>query len=177
MAIKNPAPYKSLQRPYTRKSRVKSKGYIKTIPPSHLLKYTMGNSNKFNNKGYPIIVHIISKEDAQVRDVALESIRTHIHRELELQVGTDYYMRINAAPHQILREHKQAAVAQADRISSGMSLSWGKSVGRAARIKKGQDVLVLGFMSDGDVSKFREIFSNAKSKLPILTSTVVEKLK
>lgn len=177
MTIKNPAPYKNLQRPFTRKSRVKSKGYVKTVPPSHLLKYTMGNSNKFNTNGYPIIVHVISKQDAQVRDVALESIRNHLHREIELQIGADYYMRVNAAPHQILREHKQAAVAQADRISSGMSLSFGKCVGRAARIHKGNDVLVFGFMTDDAVVKFRNIFSNAKSKLPILTTTVVEKLK
>jgi len=175
MAIKNPAPYKNLQRPFTRKSRVKSKGYVKTVPPSHLLKYTMGNSNKFNMGEYPIVVHVTSKEDAQVRDVALESIRNHLHREIELQVGTDYYMRINAAPHQILREHKQAAVAQADRISSGMSLSFGKCVGRAARIHKGQDVLVLGFMTDDAVRTFRDIFSNAKSKIPILTTITVEK--
>ena len=177
MTIKNPAPYKNLQRPFTRKSRVKSKGYVKTVPPSHLLKYTMGNSNKFNNRGYPIIIHVVSKQDAQVRDVALESIRNHLHRELELQVGTDYYMRVNIAPHQILREHKQAAVAQADRISSGMSLSFGKCVGRAARIHEGQDLLVLGFMDDESVVKFRDIYSNAKSKLPITTTIVVEKAK
>ncbi len=176
MTIKNPAPYKNLQRPFTRKSRVKSKGYVKTVPPSHLLKYTMGNSNKFNMGEFPIIVHVVSKEDAQIRDVALESIRNHLHREIELQIGMDYYMRVNASPHQILREHKQAAVAQADRISSGMSLSFGKCVGRAARVHIGQDVLVFGFMNDEAVRILRNIYSNAKSKLNILTTIQVEKV-
>jgi len=173
--IKNPAPYKEIARAFTRKSRVRSKGYIKSVPPSHLLKYNMGNSNKFNTNGFPIIVHVKSKQAAQVRDVALESVRNHLHREIELQIGADYYMRVGLAPHQILREHKQAAVAQADRISSGMSLSFGKCVGRAAQVFIGQDVLTLGFMNDEDVSKFRHIFSNAKSKLPILTTIVVKK--
>lgn len=175
MAIKNPAPYKAIARPFTRRSRVKSKGYIKTVPPSHLLKYAMGNQTKFDNEGYPFVVKVISKEDAQVRDVALESIRNHLHREIELQIGADYYFRVGVAPHHILREHKQAAVAQADRMSSGMSLSFGKSVGRAAQVKKGKDVFTFGFMNEEAVVKFREIFSNAKAKLPILTTIQVEK--
>ena len=47
MAIKNPGPYRDIQRPYTRKSKVKSKAYIKTIPPSVVVKFTMGNSQKW----------------------------------------------------------------------------------------------------------------------------------
>ncbi len=174
MAIKNPAPYKKIQRAYARKSKVKSKAYIKTIPPSHLLKYVMGNQNKFNNGGYKKVVKIVSKENAQLRDVSLEAIRNLIHRELENELGSDYYFRILTAPHQVLREHKQASVAQADRISAGMSLSFGKSVGRAARLYKGKAFLLFGFNSDEDIAKFRKIFSKAKAKLSIPVSIDVK---
>ena len=177
MVIKNPAPYKNFQRAYTRKSKVRSKGYIKAVPPSHLLKYAMGNQDKFNNGGFPYLVRVISNQEAQVRDVSLESIRNHLHREIEASIGSDYYFRIRAAPHQVLREHKQAAVAQADRISSGMSLSFGRAVGRAARVKKGKDFLIFGFMNTEDIVKFREIFAKAKTKLPVTVTIEVKHLK
>ena len=38
---------RNIDGPYTRQSKVKSKGYVKTIPPKHVVKFTMGNSAKY----------------------------------------------------------------------------------------------------------------------------------
>ena len=169
MVIKNPAPYKALAKPFTRTSRVKSKAYIKTVPPKVVVKFVMGNASKYNVGGYRFKVFIISKEDSQIRDVALESGRAHFHRDIEENIGTDYYMAVSVAPHHILREHKQAAVAQADRMSQGMSLSFGKSVGKAARVHKGKALYTFGFNTEEDVRKFRGLYERTKSKFNMVT--------
>lgn len=169
MVIKNPAPYKALARPFTRVSRVKSQAYIKTVPANAVVKFVMGNSSKYNSNGYRFKVEVISKEDSQLRDVALESGRSHLHRDIEENIGTDYYMAVSVYPHHILREHKQAAVAQADRMSSGMSLSFGKSVGKAARVHEGKALFTFGFNLQEDVVKFRELYERTKSKFNMVT--------
>lgn len=176
MAIKNPAPYKSIQKPFTRNSKVRSKAYIKAVPQTAVVKFVMGNAAKFNEGRYPFIIRILSKESAQIRDVALEAIRNQIHRMLEKEVGSDYYMNVAVYPHHILREHKQAAVAQADRMSSGMSQSFGKAVGKAAQVQKGKELLIFAFNTESDVNKFRAIFKKVKPKFCMTTSLEVSKI-
>ena len=170
MVIKNPAPYKAIQRPFTRNSRVRSKAYIKSVPQTAVVKFVMGNAKKFNEKGYPFTVKMISKEDAQLRDNSLEAVRNHLTRTIEAAIGADYYLAVSVYPHHILREHKQAAVAQADRMSQGMSLSFGKAVGKAAQVYVGKPIYTLGLNNESDVNKFRNIFSKVKSKLACRTA-------
>ncbi|MFC1685406.1 50S ribosomal protein L16 [Nanoarchaeota archaeon] len=170
MAIKNPAPYKALQRPFTRNSKVRAKAYIRSVPPTAINKFVMGGAAKFTDGKYKFTVKVISKENAQIRDVALEAIRSQMHRQLENEVGTDYYMNLAVYPHQILREHKQAAVAQADRMSSGMSQSFGKAVGKAAQVRVGKPLVILGFNTESDINKFRAIYKKIKPKFCMTTS-------
>ena len=164
MVIKNPAPYRAIQRPYTRNSKVRSKAYIRSVPQTAVVKFVMGNAAKFNAGGFPYTVKIISKENVQIRDVALESIRTQFTRNFDKEFGTDFYMEVAVYPHHILREHKQAAVAQADRMSQGMSLSFGKAVGKAAQVKIGKSVFVFGFSEEAHINKFRKILKKVKPR-------------
>lgn len=176
MTINNPAPYRGLQMPYTRKSRVKSKAYIKAVPPACVVKFVMGNSKKWDSKGFPYKAEIISRHDAQVRDVALEASRQQILREITETIGTDFFMSVAVAPHHILREHKQAAVAQADRMSQGMALSFGRTAGRAAQVHEGKAMFIVGLPSEIDIPKFREIYRKTKSKLPVTTRLEISKI-
>jgi len=176
MAIKNPAPYRGLQMPFTRKSKVKSKAYIKTVPPQAIVKFVMGNSQKWYRKEFPFRVEILSEVDCQIRDVALEASRQQILREMTETLGADFYFNVAVAPHQILREHKQAAVAQADRMSQGMALSFGKSAGRAARVHKGKAIFIFGLPSEEAVTKLREVYNYTKQKLPITMRFEVKKI-
>jgi large subunit ribosomal protein L10e len=176
MVIKNPAPYRDLQQPFTRKSRVKSKAYIKTIPPSAIVKYVMGDSKKWYDNGFQFRIEIRSEVDCQIRDAALEASRQQILREITENIGNDFYFNVAVAPHQILREHKQAAVAQADRMSQGMALSFGRSAGRAARVHKGKPIFIVGLNNESEVVKIREIYNKTKQKLPIVTRIEVIKI-
>jgi len=177
MVIKNPGPYRGIQMPYTRISRVKSKAYIKTVPPNSVVKFVMGNSQKWNRKEFPFKIEIQSKVDCQVRDVSIEASRQQILREINETIGTDFYLAVSVYPHQILREHKQAAVAQADRMSQGMSLSFGKTAGRAAQVHKGHALFTIGLNTESDIVKAREIYRKTKAKLPITTRFEVTKVK
>ena len=176
MVIKNPAPYRGLQQPYTRKSRVKSKAYIKVVPPSAVVKFVMGDVKKWKANEFPIKAEIVSTVDCQIRDVALEASRQQISREITETIGNDFYFSVGVAPHHILREHKQAAVAQADRCSQGMTLSFGKCVGRAAQVHKGKTLFTVGLISENALVKFREIYRKTKPKLPIVTRLDVTKI-
>jgi len=176
MAIKNPAPYRDLQRPYTRKSKVKSKAYIKTVPPASIVKFVMGNSQKWFKNEFPFRMDILSEVDCQIRDVAIEACRQQILREVTEQIGNDFYFNVAIAPHHILREHKQAAVAQADRMSQGMALSFGKTASRAAQVHMGKAIFILGLPSEDAVAKVRAIYSKTKQKLPIVTRIEVVKI-
>jgi len=176
MVLKRAKAFRRMKRPFTRKSRVKSQQYIKTIPPLRLVKYTMGNVAKYLAGGYPFALQMISKDSLQVRDVALESARKQIHHAMEEHIGMDFYFEVSLYPHQILREHAQAAVAQADRIFQGMSLSYGKCVGLAAQVKAGKPLFLIAVMTKDQMQKARKILSDAKSKLPVRID-IIEVLK
>ena len=176
MAIKNPGPYRDIQRPYTRTSRVRSKSYIKTVPPSAIVKYVMGDSKKWYAHEFPFRVEIISTVDCQIRDVALEASRQQILRATESVLGADFYFNVAVSPHHILREHKQAAVAQADRMSQGMALSFGKTAGRAAQVHAGKAIFILGLPTEKAVVNLRATYNKTKQKLPIPTRVEVIKI-
>jgi large subunit ribosomal protein L10e len=177
MPVRKASAYREWKRPFTRKSKVKSKGYIKTVPPNNVVKFVMGNSRKFLENKYPFIVKIVANGFMQVRDIALESARRQLHREIELNIGMDYYMAVSVYPHHILRENKMLTGAGADRMSQGMSHSFGSTVGRAAQVLKGQPIFTLGLPSEDAVKKFREYYHFTKQKLPCKTHVEVEKIE
>ena len=55
--------YTRIKRSYTRKSKVKSKSYIKTVPANKITRYTMGD----HTKQYDYGVHLISRQPIQIR--------------------------------------------------------------------------------------------------------------
>ena len=80
----------------------------------------------------------------QIRDSALESARQVANSTIREDAGArGYALRMHTYPHQILRENKQATGAGADRVSQGMRLSFGKNVGTAARVQRGQTVISI----------------------------------
>ena len=132
--------YKKLVRAYTRKSKVKSKSYIKTLPANRIVRYEMGDPKK----KFKYEINLISKEKAQIRHNAIESARQITNRRLQLKIGiANYFFQIKAYPHHILRENRMLSGAHADRLQTGMSHAFGKSMGLAAQIKKGKKILTL----------------------------------
>ena len=127
--------YRRIERPYTRISKYKKKSYIKVTPAKHIVKFDNGNiKKKFSHT-----LTLVSKKDTQIRDIALEAGRQTSVRALEKYAGkNDFFLRIRVFPHHILRENPLASGAGADRLSTGMAAAFGKPIGSAARIYRGQ---------------------------------------
>ncbi len=161
--------------PYTRKSKVKSKSYIKTVPAMKIAKFVMGDVKGFFNKKYPFVVSLIAVDPVQIRDNAIEASRQLIHRHLEKKFKGSFYFAVSAYPHNVLRENKMLTGAGADRMQTGMQLSFGKPVGVAARIKAGGKIFTIA-CNEGMVPVVRKILSKVKPKLPGKKSIMVEKI-
>lgn len=129
------------ERPYTRIAiKVHNKNYIKGIPGSKINKFEMG----IKNGNYDLEYSIYPDRDMQIRHNAIEACRVAANTYLRKKITTqEFFIKVRVFPHQILREHAQAAVAQADRFYDGMRKPFGRPVGRAARVKKEQPILTI----------------------------------
>lgn len=165
--------YRKLVRPYTRKSKVKSKSYIKTIPSSKVVRYEMGDPKK----QFKYEINLISNDTAQIRHNAIESARQVTNRRLQLKLGnTGYFLQIKAYPHHILRENKMLSGAHADRLQTGMSHAFGKSVGLASQVKKGKKIFTLK-VDDNGLELGKETMKLAIPRLPVKCFIEVKKVE
>jgi large subunit ribosomal protein L10e len=152
--------------PYTRKE------YIPGVPNSKITKFNFGTpKNEFDYKFDLVVNHM-----GQIRHNALESTRMAIHKILSGLGEENYYFKVRKYPHQVIRENKMMAFAGADRMQQGMRLSFGKPIGLAARVKKG-DVLFTVMVNEKHLPQAREAFRIAQAKLPLETSVIVSKNK
>ncbi|MFV2040988.1 MAG: 50S ribosomal protein L16 [Candidatus Hydrothermarchaeales archaeon] len=158
---------KTNKRSFTRKE------YMGGLPGSLIVSYDMGN----RQADFEIAVSLAVKEDVQITHNALEAARITTNRYLSKMIGVaGYYFKIRVHPHQILRENKMASGAGADRISQGMSLSFGKSISRAARLKKGQRFLTVK-TSRENFPAVKSALRRAAMKIPCGSSIVIDKGK
>lgn len=174
MALRKGHCYSKPERPYTRKSKVKSKSYIKTIPQSKISKFVMGNFQDYYAKKFEVLVSLVSKQDIQIRDNAIEALRQLVLRHLNERVKNFCFM-LTCYPHHVLRENKMLTGAGADRMQSGMQQAFGTPIGLAAQLKKNSKVFSIACMKD-KVSEIREILKKARTKLPGKYSVSVEKI-
>lgn len=165
--------YRTVKRAYTRKSKYKRKSYIRGVPLSKVVRYTMGAPNK----EYQYEVSLASTMPVQVRHNALESARLTSNRRLEEKAGkTDYFFKIRTYPHHVLRENKMIVGAGADRMQTGMKKAFGKVVGIAAQLKKGQKLFSVYVNKDKiDVAKLA--MEAATKRLPFKGIIKIEKIK
>ncbi|NIM46375.1 MAG: 50S ribosomal protein L16 [Nitrososphaeria archaeon] len=150
--------------------------YIKATPHIRIVKFEMGQENE----DYDVELKVVANERVLMRDNALEALRISANKNLSRKVGSDYHLKIVVYPHHILREHKYMTGAGADRLSDGMSHAFGKVVGRAAAINKGQAILSVKTFAE-NVENAMEALKVARSKVPkgakILVATLAEKNK
>lgn len=167
--IRPSACYRHFERPYTRKSKYKSKAFIKTTPPSKLAKFEFGDlKSKFNCQ-----IDLITRGDMQIRHNSIESARTVVIRRLT-ETGKNYRLTIRTFPHQILRENKMLTGAGADRMQTGMQLSFGRAVSLAARVKANSPIFTVK-VDKADSRAARKALEGAVAKLPCKCA-FVEKL-
>lgn len=143
---------------YTRVAKNPQDSFITGIPGSKITRYNMGNlKTRFDTE-----ISLVAEENIQIRHNAIESARIAANKILEDTIGSNNYrFRINVYPHHVLRENVMATGAGADRVQSGMRNSFGKPVGTAARVHKGQAVLSVY------INKSEERIINAKKALRV----------
>jgi len=169
---------KKYTRPYTRNSKVKDKAYIKTVPYSKIVKFDGGNRADYIAKKNSYQVSLVAEEHVQIRDNALESGRMVIVKEMDENAIGQYYLIVKVHPHHLIRENKSAAaVAGADRISTGMTQSFGTVIGRAAIVGAGSTVFFISCLNEKAAQSAKGALAKVKAKLPCKTRIVFEKLK
>ncbi|WP_456471851.1 50S ribosomal protein L16 [Methanocaldococcus sp.] len=151
--------------PYTRKE------YIKGVPQPKVVHFIMGNLSA----DFPVQLDLVSTKAIQIRHNALEAARVAANKYLTKQCGRlGYKFQIRVYPHQVLREHKMATGAGADRISDGMRLAFGKPIGTAARVKEGQAVMSV-WVNPDKYEAAKEALRRAAMKLPMPCKIVISK--
>lgn len=153
--------YSKLKRSYTRKSKFKKKSYIRGSPISKIARFDMGKpEGEFSHR-----LVLLPKEAVQIRHNALESARQIVNRHLLEDLGMNYFFKVRTYPHHILRENKMLTGAGADRMQTGMQKAFGKPVGVAAQVKKGQIIFSVDVNED-DIDTAKSALERARSRLP-----------
>ena len=160
---------------YTRVANNPQDSFITGIPGSKLTRFNMGNpKGEFDTE-----LSIMVEKDIQVRHNSLESSRIAINRILEDKIGTNnYHFKIRVYPHHIIREHVMATGAGADRVQSGMRHSFGKPMGRVARVHKDQPLATVYFNESEEKTIIaKKALRSGMMKLPGRTMLVMKKIK
>jgi large subunit ribosomal protein L10e len=164
MARKPARMWRRLERPYTRIE------YIDGVPGTRVRMFDMGN----RTANFPVMVTLVAKEAVQIRENALEAARVSANKYLARRVGSsNFKLKLRIYPHHILREHKMAVGAGADRISQGMRAAFGKPVGRAARVFPGTKIM-SAWVKPEHFEVAKEALRRASMKFPTPTKIIVE---
>lgn len=161
--------YQNIERPYTRISKFAKKNFVRGgFPNIKITKFEMGDTRKKFNT----VVKLNSTRTMNLRHNAMESARMSSNRVLEKKLGKEYHLKLKTYPFHVLRENPLAAGAGADRMSTGMKKSFGKTIGAAARIKVGQ-TLVEVRLNKENIKVGKEALDRAAKKFPCTCKIVV----
>jgi large subunit ribosomal protein L10e len=163
--------------PFTRVSKRRQKSFIKTVPPQKIVKFSMGNADLMKKGKLKHRLTLISTEKVQIRHNALEACRQYINKQIDRETNKQYLFKVIPFPHHIQRENKMLTGAGADRMQTGMQLSFGKASGKAAILKEGSKIFFLALPNERAVVVARKVFKQVKSKLPCKTKILYEELK
>ena len=142
--------------------------YMGGVPALRITQFDTGDLRRV----FPVELSLGTEEAAQVRDIALEAARVSAVRVLERQAPNQYRLKVRRYPHHILREHKMAMGAGADRISDGMRGAFGKPVGHAVRAEIGSELLTV-YTTMEHLADGKEALRKASHKLPVPTRVIV----
>ncbi len=79
--------YRRIERPYTRTSKYKGKSYVKISPNIKVIGFEMGSPKK----KFQYTLNLVSKDNLQIRDNALESAKQSSNKVLEATLGLSGY--------------------------------------------------------------------------------------
>lgn len=149
---------------YTRVAKRLSDAYIVGVPKPKVTRFEFGNLKE----RFEVELSAVIDEDVQIRHNALEAARLAANRYLEMELGkTSYRLKVKVYPHHVMRENVMAKGAGADRIQKGMRQAFGKPIGTAARVRKGQAILSVYLQNDAKKIEIgKTALKRALTKLP-----------
>jgi len=154
--------YRRIERPYTRTSKYKGKSFVRMSPNIRIVGFELGSPKK----SFKYTLNLVSKDNLQIRDNALESAKQTSNKLLETNLGlSGYYLKLKPYPYHVLRENPLATGAGADRFSTGMQRAFGKPIGNAAQIKKG-DIIFHVSVDKSNLELAKTALTRASKKLP-----------
>jgi large subunit ribosomal protein L10e len=163
--------YRVKKRPWTRVSKRRpKKGYVRGVPNIKVKRFRTGQRAEYDH-----LYQMICNSDLQIRDNALESARIAMSNYLQKNIKQDFYLILRKYPFQVIREHKQAAVAGADRFFSGMRRSFGKPGGSAVQLKPGMLLFEIR-ANEKNFLVIKEAFRRAKAKMPGAFEITIQEL-
>ena len=145
---------------YTRISKNPGDSYITGIPGNKIVHFCAGKPENFKKE-----ISIVYEERIMVRHNALDASRIAANKVLEEKIGQNFSLLVRTYPHHVMRENTMASGAGADRVQEGMRLSFGKPVGRAAKLYKNQKIISV-FVNEKDVEAAKSAAEKACFKLP-----------
>jgi len=111
-------------------------------------------------------LHIISGEKEQLSSEALEAARIQANKYMVKKCGKEgFHLRCRVHPWHVTRINKMLSCAGADRLQTGMRHAYGKSNGKVARVKIGQELYSIR-VKEKDVIHAKEAFRRCKMKFP-----------
>lgn len=172
MALRPGRTIRQVERPYTRVSyKAPRKSYVKGAPQPKLGLFEMGDPSR----SYEVVLHLVAKRSVQIRHNALEAARISANHWLEGKLGKEYFLKVLAYPHHVLREKPIAMGAGADRYSQGMRLAFGKPVGLAVQTREGQRLMSV-WVKREHMEVAKEALKLASHKLPTPTAVQLEEI-
>ena len=144
--------------------------YMGGIPVCRVTQFDTGNLRT----QFPLSLSLQGEEAAQIRDTSLEAARISAVRVLEKAAPNQYHLKVRRYPHQILREHKMAMGAGADRISSGMRGAFGKPVWHAVRAQIGTELLTVS-TTEEHLDAAKEALRKASHKIGVPTRVITRR--
>ena len=120
-------------------------------------------------------VSLFSKDSLQIRHNALEAARIASNRVLSGSLGKNYHFTTKIYPHHILRENPIAKGAGADRFQKGMKGAFGKTIGTAAQVKSGQELMHID-VDENNIERAKTALERAGKKLPCKYKIEVKKV-
>ncbi len=160
--------------PYTRTSKQKKRAYVKTVPPPKIVKFSMGNRELYEEGKFPHVLTLITTEPIQIRQNAFEACRQFINKKLDEELGGQYFFKIIPFAHHIQRENKMLTGAGADRTQKGMQLSFGRTIAKAAILRKNEGIMSVAVATPKATSYVRHVLKQIRSKLPCKTKITYE---
>ena len=142
--------------------------YIHRRPQLKIRRFSMGDPSK----DYKYVVSLVSLFPGKIGGSAIESARITANKVLDSS-GVLYFFKVAIYPHEIVRTHKQMGFAGADRLSQGMSRSFGKATSRAARVSANKPILIF-FTNKEGVDLAKTALKKASKKLPISCKITVK---